>query len=241
MRHHSRLPGIAAAVLAAAAMAGMCAVGTASAAAPRQTGSAAVSAVNQSHSSTAPKGSANPDTADRSAVAKSATPVGDLAPRAPIGGSSADDAKSGAAHQASAAKAAAKPAQSCTPADFASRSGSALSAYVEASTTDCINTLFSVTGSDAANDLQRSADGDRRRVLPHHAPSYPGDDSTSVWQLVLFLRAGYYVQYYNAADVGAYGPTLATAIDGGLDAFFANSHSRTSPTPTARSWARPSS
>ena len=234
MRHHSRLPGIAAAVLAAAAMAGMCAVGTASAAAPRQTGSAAVSAVSQSQgqsqsqsqspSSTAPKGSAVSDAADRPAVAKSATPVGDLAPRAPIGGSSADGAKSGAAHQASAAKTAVKPAQSCTPADFASRSGGALSAYVVSSTTDCINTLFSVTGSDAATIFSEANMETVAGAFRTKAPSYPGTDSTSVQQLVLFLRAGYYAQYNSNGSIPAYGQALATAVERGLDAFFAGPH-----------------
>jgi len=224
MRHHSRLPGIAAAVLAAAAVAGMTGVGTASAA-PRPAVSA-VSAANpaarQSQTNAVPKGSANSDSADRPAVAKSAMPVGDLAPRTPVGGDGADGAKSGAPKHAAAAKA--QATQSCTPADFASRSGSALSAYVVSSTTDCINTLFSVTGSDAATIFSEKNMETVAGSFRTKAASYPGTDSTSVQQLVLFLRAGYYVQYNSNGSIPAYGQALATAVERGLDAFFAGPH-----------------
>ncbi|WP_194913758.1 collagenase [Catenulispora rubra] len=215
MRHLSRLPGFAAAVVAAAALTGVTAVGTALAV-PRPV----ASAVN--HADSPPKGSTNPDIADRPVVAKAATPVGDLAPRAPIGGSAADGTKTGAAKHVAAAKTAAT--QSCTPADFTSRSGAALSAYVKSSTTDCINTLFSVTGSDASTIF---SEVDMKTVAGSFktgAASYPGNDSTSVQQLVLFLRAGYYVQYNSNGSILAYSPALATLVEGGLDAFFAGSH-----------------
>ncbi|MDH6108622.1 microbial collagenase [Kitasatospora sp. MAP12-15] len=117
-------------------------------------------------------------------------------------------------------------AVSCTPADFGSRSGSALVSFVEGSTTDCVNTLFTVTGTDAANTFAEPQMVAIANALSSAATSYPGDDSTGVWQLVLFLRAGYYVQYNNASTVGNYDATLATATEGGLDAFFANAHSR---------------
>ncbi|MFJ2864144.1 M9 family metallopeptidase N-terminal domain-containing protein [Kitasatospora sp. NPDC087314] len=42
-------------------------------------------------------------------------------------------------------------AAACTPADFGSRSGADLVAFVQGSTTDCVNTLFNVTGTDAGN------------------------------------------------------------------------------------------
>ena len=114
-------------------------------------------------------------------------------------------------------------AASCTPADFGSRSGSALVSFVEASTTDCINTLFSVTGADSYDVFHESQMVTIATALKGAAASYPGDDSTSVWQLVLFLRAGYYVQY-NDPTVGSYGPALATAIEGALDTYMASPH-----------------
>lgn len=117
-------------------------------------------------------------------------------------------------------------AASCTPADFGGRTGSALVSFVEASTTDCVNTLFSVTGTDAYNVFREPQMVTVANAFHSTAPGYPGNDSTGVWQLVLFLRAGYYVQYNNASTVGTYDSTLATAIEGALDAFFADAHSR---------------
>ncbi|WP_035796912.1 M9 family metallopeptidase [Kitasatospora mediocidica] len=124
----------------------------------------------------------------------------------------------------SASRAAA--AVSCTPADFGNRSGSALVSFVQASTTDCVNTLFNVTGTDAAHAFAEPQMVAIADALGSAAADYPGDDSTGVWQLILFLRAGYYVQYNNASTVGAYDATLTNAAEAGLDAFFANAHSR---------------
>ncbi|WP_441249337.1 collagenase [Kitasatospora sp. McL0602] len=132
-------------------------------------------------------------------------------------------------HQ-SAAKAnglaAAAAAAGCTAADFGGRSGSALVQQVTASSLDCINSLFPLKGSDAHAVFQESQMVTVANALRDASASYPGDDSTSVGQLVLFLRAGYFVQWYDAADVGTYGTALQTAIRGALDAFFASSHSR---------------
>jgi hypothetical protein len=56
--------------------------------------------------------------------------------------------------------------------------------------------------------------------------SYPGNATTGMPQLVLYLRAGYYVHYYHPGAVGSYGSTLRTALRAGLDAFFAGPRSR---------------
>lgn len=115
-------------------------------------------------------------------------------------------------------------AASCTPGDFGSRSGSALVAFVQASTTDCVNTLFALTGTDARNAFREAQMVTIANAFQSTARNYPGDNSTRVWQLVLFLRAGYYVQYNHASDVGPYGATLASATEAALDTFFASSH-----------------
>ena len=116
-------------------------------------------------------------------------------------------------------------AASCTPADFGSRTGDELVTFVKASTTDCINSvLFGVTGSDAHDIFQESQMVTVADAFSNESASYPGDNSTSVQQLVLFLRAGYYVQFNHPDDVGEYGDTLATAIESGLDKFVASSH-----------------
>ncbi|MGW2566399.1 collagenase [Streptomyces sp. NPDC001537] len=115
---------------------------------------------------------------------------------------------------------------SCTPAAFAGRTGSALVTFVEASTTGCVNTLFAVTGSDARDIFRQSKMVAVAKAFTREAHRYRGDNSAGAWQLVLFLRAGYYVQFNHPSDVGPYGAPLALATTRGLDAFFANRHSR---------------
>jgi microbial collagenase len=119
-----------------------------------------------------------------------------------------------------------KKAASCTPADFGSRTGAALVALVRASTTDCVNTLFAVTGSAAHDVFRQSQMVTVANAFTRAARTYRGDNADRVWQLVLFLRAGYYVQFNHPTDVGPYGPRLTTATTSGLDAFFARRHSR---------------
>ncbi|MFE0462143.1 collagenase [Kitasatospora sp. NPDC058965] len=128
--------------------------------------------------------------------------------------------------QAQAGAAAGAAAQSCTAADFGSRTGAALVTFVEGSTTDCMNTLYNLTGTDAGavfNETQMLAVAKAYRALAAH---YGGDDSTGIWQLELFLRAGYYVQSYNPAAVGPYDAALSSATKSGLDAFFDSRHWR---------------
>ncbi|MFF4352856.1 collagenase [Streptomyces sp. NPDC001530] len=117
-------------------------------------------------------------------------------------------------------------AASCTPADFGSRTGSALVAFVKASTMDCVNSLFTVTGTDAHKIFREAQMATIANAFTSAARRYGGDNSAHVWQLVLFLRAGYYVQFYNPSDVGPYGAALTTATGRGMDAFFARPRSR---------------
>ncbi|GHI01874.1 hypothetical protein Scel_01950 [Streptomyces cellostaticus] len=117
-------------------------------------------------------------------------------------------------------------AASCTPADFGSRSGSTLVSFVKAATTDCVNTLFSVTGNDAHDVFRQSQMLTIAGAFKSTAGQYRGDNSGSLLQLVLFLRAGYYVQFNHPGDVGTYTSRLTSAVTGGLDTFFARSHSQ---------------
>ncbi|MER6355329.1 collagenase [Streptomyces sp. NPDC001634] len=113
----------------------------------------------------------------------------------------------------------------CNPDDFGSRTGAELVAFVKASTTDCINSLFTATGSAAHDIFRQSQMVTVANAFTSTARRYRGDNSSQVWQLVLFLRAGYYVQFNNPADVGPYDARLAGATTRGLDAFFARPHS----------------
>ncbi|MEF3402909.1 collagenase [Agromyces sp. CCNWLW203] len=117
-------------------------------------------------------------------------------------------------------------AGACTPAEFAAASGRALVDLVTATTPDCVDTLFQAAGADAKAVFAESQMVTIANALRTVATAYPGDNSTSALQLVLFLRAGYYVQYYDPENVGDYGSTLSTATAGALDAFFGNARSR---------------
>ncbi|MEU4115289.1 collagenase [Kitasatospora sp. NPDC028055] len=115
-------------------------------------------------------------------------------------------------------------AAGCAASDFGGRSGADLVAFVQASTTDCVKTLFNVTGTDAANVFKQSQMLAVANAFRAQAGKYTGDNSGNLLQLVLFLRAGYYVQSNNASTVGPYDATLTAAVQAGLDAFFATAH-----------------
>ncbi|MFE2728226.1 collagenase [Kitasatospora sp. NPDC059327] len=130
----------------------------------------------------------------------------------------------GAQGAASAEAAAAAATQSCSPADFGSRSGPDLVAFLLASTPDCVSTLYNVTGSDAGAIFKQQNMVTVANAFQARAAGYSGDNTSSVLQLVVFLRAGYYVQSYNSGAVGPYDAALAAATKAGLDAFFASAH-----------------
>ena len=57
-----------------------------------------------------------------------------------------------------------------------------------------------------------------------YAQLYQGDNRDGLNQLLQFLRAGYYIQFYHPEDVGDYNEDLKRAIQSALDAFFSNNH-----------------
>ncbi|MFE6871074.1 collagenase [Kitasatospora sp. NPDC057692] len=116
-------------------------------------------------------------------------------------------------------------AASCTPADFASRTGTALVSYVKAATPECIGSLFLLAGGPYASALFRQSQMTTMAdAFQGAAASYPGDNSAGTWQVVLYLRAGYYVHEKDAAHVGPYDASLTAAVTRGLDAFVAGPH-----------------
>ncbi len=117
-------------------------------------------------------------------------------------------------------------AASCDVSTFTNNTGWALVSAIRSSTTDCINTLYSLTGDDARRAFNESQMTYVAYGLRDDGNVYAGDNRNSTEQIVTYLRAGYYVQYYNAADVGSYGSGLKNAIESGLDAFFNNPASR---------------
>ncbi|MGW0750901.1 collagenase [Streptomyces sp. NPDC002587] len=122
------------------------------------------------------------------------------------------------------ARSAAKAAADCNVSDFTSKTGAALAEQIKKSETTCINTLFSVTGEDSKSLFREEQMVTVADALKDVATNYPGDNSTFATQVVLYLRAGYYIQYNQPENVGEYGPTLKGAVQGALDAFFGSSH-----------------
>ncbi|MFB8241876.1 collagenase [Kitasatospora purpeofusca] len=116
--------------------------------------------------------------------------------------------------------------QPCNIPDFTGRTGGALVQAVKAADLGCINSLFNLVGTDARGAFREAQMVSVADALRDNAAAYPGDNSTSTGQLVLFLRAGYFVQWYHATDVGTYGTALQSSIRGALDSFFNSAHSR---------------
>lgn len=112
----------------------------------------------------------------------------------------------------------------CDVDDFTGNTGAALVEKVRGAAPDCVNTLFNLTGADARGAFREEQMVTVADALRAGSADYPGDGSTGMPQIVLFLRAGYFVHWYNPDDVGEYGPALRAAIQGGLDAFFDSAH-----------------
>ncbi|MFJ8039024.1 M9 family metallopeptidase [Kitasatospora sp. NPDC096147] len=119
----------------------------------------------------------------------------------------------------------AQAAAACNTSDFTSRTGSALVTAVKGATVDCVNTLFTLKGTDANKAFREAQMVTIANALRDVAVNYPGNNTTSTAQLVLYLRAGYYVQFYDSASVGSYGTALKNAIRPALDAFYASARS----------------
>ncbi|MBB1059141.1 collagenase [Marilutibacter spongiae] len=125
--------------------------------------------------------------------------------------------------QATGMAAAAATTATCTSDQFAMLSGASLVAAVKGATTSCINGLFSLGGSLARDTFNEAKMVSVANALATSAGRYDGSNQDSTLQLILFLRAGYYVQYYDGS-VGDYGSALRAAIRPALDAFAGNAN-----------------
>ncbi|MEV6975592.1 collagenase [Kitasatospora sp. NPDC093806] len=127
-----------------------------------------------------------------------------------------------AAKSAKQFSAGAAAADACDLSGVTGATGSALVQQLKAlPNVECTYPLFNLTGTDAGKVFREAQMVTVADALRDASPAYRGDNSTGIGQLVMFLRAGYYVQENNAAAVGSYGTALQTSIRGALDAFFA--------------------
>ncbi|WP_431678082.1 collagenase [Kitasatospora sp. KL5] len=191
---------------------------------PQQTGTTARSGPVRSGPAPRPETTPRPGTALAPAEATVADPA-ERAPQPAYDAAATRRDKPRTAEQRTAA-APRTAAAACNVGDFTGRTGSALVQAVKAADTGCINTLFTLTGTDARGAFREAQMVSVADALRGVSAGYPGDNSTSAAQLVLYLRAGYYVQWYHSGDVGPYGAALQSSIRGALDAFFAAPHSR---------------
>ncbi|MFD0569331.1 collagenase [Kitasatospora gansuensis] len=172
----------------------------------------------------APKSGAAPQSATLTAAADLAAEEGRPVPiseRAPLRAVKDKSQREQSLAKPQSAPGAAGVTAVCNVSDFTSKSGAALVQQIKASGLDCVNTLFQLTGSNAQAVFREAQMVTVADALRANAANYPGDNSTSTGQLVLFLRAGYFVQWYHSDDVGSYGPALKSSIVGALDSFFA--------------------
>lgn len=88
--------------------------------------------------------------------------------------------------------------------------------------TQCINKLFSLTSTSAYYTFKESKMIAVAQHLKKLAQNYNANRSNGIDSIILFLRAGYYVQYYHPQDVGKYGKNLKTHIRQALKVFFNN-------------------
>lgn len=111
----------------------------------------------------------------------------------------------------------------CDVNQFQSLSGSALVDYIKSVAPSCINdNLYYLTGTAASNTFSETkmrtvADG-----LRVSSQAYAGTNSGSLIQLSIFMKAGYYVNFYNDS-IPAYSSALQTSVKSALDPFFAKS------------------
>ncbi|MCB1569351.1 MAG: M9 family metallopeptidase N-terminal domain-containing protein, partial [Xanthomonadales bacterium] len=117
----------------------------------------------------------------------------------------------------------AKAALACDATIFANASGAALVTAVKSATTECINDLFSISGAQGALVFPEAKMVTIANAIYADAGSYAGNNNGKMLQLILYLRAGYFIQWYNP-EVGDYGLPLTNAIRPALNAFAANSH-----------------
>ncbi|MBO9664149.1 M9 family metallopeptidase [Dokdonella sp.] len=109
--------------------------------------------------------------------------------------------------------------------NYGELSGAALADAVRGSTLEgCLYPLFNLTGAVAGATFGEAKMITIAEAIEADAPAYPGDNSAGMLQLIMFLRAGYYVQWNDREDVGDYGAALTAAIRPALDAFVANAH-----------------
>ncbi|UXI69782.1 M9 family metallopeptidase [Tahibacter amnicola] len=116
--------------------------------------------------------------------------------------------------------------QACDFTALANATDAAFVSAVRASPIDCVNgDLFAPPADQALAIFGEAKMIAVANAMQGDAATYPGDNTHQMRQLVMFLRAGYYVQWQHRDEPGwAYTGALKSAAGNAIAAFGANSH-----------------
>ena len=113
----------------------------------------------------------------------------------------------------------------CDDEAFATRTGDALVEHIRSTPRHCISRLFS-QASTRFDAFRKQNIIDVARTTRPLAVAYDGTNSNNIAELFLFLRAGFYVWYYEGDELDWTLPDdeVTNAVAGALDAFTDNTH-----------------
>ncbi|MBX9400892.1 collagenase [Lysobacter sp. BMK333-48F3] len=110
-----------------------------------------------------------------------------------------------------------------TGCNFAGDQGNALIAELQHADYACVNTLFTVSRDDALSVFSNANMRTVADEIARLAPGYAGDNRQNILQLILFLRAGYYVQFkYQDDGFAWFSADVVRSARAALDALFGN-------------------
>ena len=115
----------------------------------------------------------------------------------------------------------------CDDDGFATKSGDALVAHIRSAPFECIGRLFSTAPGSVRFAAYRARNMvDVARATESLAITYGGTNVTNLRELFLFLRAGYFVAFYEEEDLdwADRREEIDTAVVAALDAFVDNAH-----------------
>ncbi|WP_158253628.1 collagenase [Chromobacterium alticapitis] len=149
-----------------------------------------------------------------------------LPPAAPDNGAAPPPAKP-EGQQGLAARKANHPKQTapsyadCDEAKLGQLSGQALVSYVASVDGACMNRLFQADGFSyrvvSPANMRLAAAEARVR-----AANWDGQNANGLWPLAVFLKAGYFLQYSHAKEVGDYGPAVDQPVMQAVEAMVGN-------------------
>ncbi|MDE0420264.1 MAG: collagenase [Gammaproteobacteria bacterium] len=115
--------------------------------------------------------------------------------------------------------------EECDDDAFATKTGDDLVEHIRTTSSRCINRLFSTAASRFAAFGKQNMIDVAEAATPL-AVAYDGTNSSNIQELFLFLRGGFYVEFYEGDELDWTEPDedIADAVVGALDAFTDNAH-----------------